>query len=211
MAETETNSLKKLPHEWPGAFGLYKYSKQAVQINLWTLVFIGLLNIGVSILLQILFKERFGNVVSYIIGGLSTAATTIVYLASIKGRQITVETAIKQALPFWLRMLVLNILITFALVGSFLLLIVPFFFVLPRVLLANYYLVDKNMDPLDAFKASWHATQGHNSKIWGIIGANVAMALLVVTVIGIPFAIYFLIMYSAAFALAYAFLPKHTA
>ncbi len=210
MDET-TNTLERTPKSWPGGFGLFKYSKQAILLNLWTLIIIGLLNGGASLLLQILFKQRFGNVASFVIGGLGSAATTIVFLASVKDKQITVEQSIKQAVPFWLRMLVLNILIAVALVGSLLLLVVPFFFVLPRVLLAPYFLIDKNMDPVDAFKASWHASKDHTTKVWGVIGANLAMALLIFTIIGIPIALYLLIMYSAAFALLYTFLQKNPA
>jgi hypothetical protein len=62
------------------------------------------------------------------------------------------------------------------------------------------------MNILDAYKASWDQTKGHSGMIWNIYGAGFAMALLMITIIGIPFAIYFLIMYSAALAVAYNFI-----
>ena len=79
---------------------------------------------------------------------------------------------------------------------------------LPRLTLVNYFLVDKGLEPMEAFKASWHATEGHAMQAWGIILANVAMALLMVTIVGIPFAFYFLFMYSAAFAVFYKYVTK---
>ena len=211
MNDEAQSTVGPVPSSWPGAFGLYKHSKQIVSLNLWTLVYIALLALVVNIAATALFKQSLGNLVSFLIGGLETAATTLVFLAGVKGRKIEVMDAVKEAVPFWLRMLLLNLIIVFALIGSFLLFVIPFFFVLPRLLLANYFLVDKKMDPVDAFKASWHATKGNSGKAWGIIGVNFAMCLLLLTIIGIPFAIYFLIMYSAAFVVLYSYLIKHPA
>jgi hypothetical protein len=59
---------------------------------------------------------------------------------------------------------------------------------------------------MDAYKASWAETKGYAINIWGIIAVNILFALLIVTIIGIPFSIYFLIMYSAAFAVFYLYL-----
>jgi membrane-anchored glycerophosphoryl diester phosphodiesterase (GDPDase) len=103
------------------------------------------------------------------------------------------------------------VIITLLLAIAFVLLVVPFFFVLPRLVLAPYFLVDQKLGPIVATRRSWQATKGHAGKIWGIIGASLAMALLAVTIIGIPFAIYFLFMYGAASALAYDFVAKQTA
>jgi len=205
----DAQSTARVPDSWPGGFGIYKYSKQAVKVNLWTLVFVSLLGFVADLILLILLKRQLGNLVGFVVGSLITAATSIVFLAGVRGQALTVEQALKQALPLWLKMFLLNILVFFAVLASFLALIVPFFFVFPRLLLANYFLVDKKMDPVDAFKASWHATKGQGSKVWGIIGTNFAICLLFITIIGIPFAAYFLIMYSAAFPVLYVFLNKH--
>ncbi len=194
---------------WPGAYGVYKTSKQAVKMNLETLVLIGLLNIIVGSSLGFVFR-RGGNFLGLVLGSYTTAALVIVFLASVRGKKISIKEALSDALSFWLKMIGLELLIMFSLIGSFLLFIVPFFFVLPRLLMAEYFLIDKDMDVLEAYKASWHATKGHSGKVWGIIGASISMALLALTIIGIPFAVYFLIMYSAAFAVLYLFIAKHT-
>ncbi len=204
-------TLPNVPGAWPGGFGLYKYSKQAMQVNLWTLVFVGLLSIGVSILANVLLKQRVGDLLSFVIGALETAVITIIFLKSVAGQKVSVENSIKEAFPFWLRMFLLRLLVTAVLIISVLAFVIPFFFVFPRLLLADYFLIDKKMEPIEAFKASWHATKGNSGKVWGIIGANFAMGLLIFTIIGIPFAIYFLIMYSAAIALLYSYLLQHPA
>jgi uncharacterized membrane protein len=105
-------------------------------------------------------------------------------------------------------MIGLFILIALSIVASAVLFIIPVFFVLPRLALAYYFLIDKHMGVIEAYKASWHATKGNAGKVWGIIGATILMALLMITIIGIPFSIYFLIMYSAVFAVLYEFLGK---
>ena len=138
-----------------------------------------------------------------------TAAWTMVYLAGVKKRKLSVQDSLKQSGPLFLKFIGLTILTTLTIILSFLLLIIPFFFVAPRVVLAQYYLLDKNMGIIEAYKASWYSTKGHVGKVYGIMGAGAAMALLFITIIGIPFAIYFLVMYQAAIAVLYGYILEH--
>ena len=202
-----SSAVPSVPASWPGAFGLFKHSKKAVKQNLGTLVVIWLLSILVSIILDTALK-RPGSAASYVMDSLATAAFALTYLAGIRGETISTGEALNKALPFWLKMIGLNILVVLSVIGSILLLVIPFFFVLPRLVLANYFLVDQNMGIIDAYKASWAATKGHAGNVWGIIGVTILMALAAVTIIGIPFAIYWLVMYSASFAILYEFLRK---
>jgi hypothetical protein len=64
------------------------------------------------------------------------------------------------------------------------------------------------MDILDSIRASWDKTNGHVGKVYGIVGVNILMALLVITIIGIPVAIYLLVAYSAAFAYLYRYIVR---
>ena len=89
--------------------------------------------------------------------------------------------------------------------ASILLFLIPAFFVIPRLLFAPYLVIDKNMGGVDAVQASWNMSKGHIGKVYGIIGLTLAITLLSITIIGIPFAIYFTVMYSAAFAVLYNF------
>jgi hypothetical protein len=200
-----------LTGNWPGAFGIYKYSRRAVLNNFDTLAVIWVLVIVVSILLGLLFgghnhKDNGGSGLSGLIGAFAAVGYTRVYITAVRGGKMSLGQAFADPWMLWLKLIVLEILIGLSLLVSFLLLVIPFFFVLPRLSLATYFLIDKDMGIIDAYKASWDSTKGHSGMIWGIIGAAIAMALLMITIIGIPFAIYFLIMYSAAMAVAYNYI-----
>jgi len=197
-----------LAGKWPGAFGIYKYSRRAVLNNFDTLAVIWITLIIVSIVLDVIFSssKSHGNPLSGLLGAFAAIGYTRVYIAAARGGKMSVSQAFQDPWILWLKYIVLEILVGLSLVVSLLLLIIPFFFVLPRLSLATYYLVDRNMGILEAYQASWNHTKGHAGMIWGIYGAGLAMALLMITIIGIPFAIYFLIMYSAALAVAYNYI-----
>jgi hypothetical protein len=202
--------LPPVPDTWPGAFGVYKYSKQAVKPNAATVVFVWLIFAVIQGLID--YKtDNFGSTISIIFTALGDVALVLVFLASVKGEKISVGNALSQALPFWLKNIGLSLLVGLAAVLSFIALVVPFFIVFPRLVLVTYFLVDRKLGVIEAFKASWHETKGHSTKVWGVIGATILMALLMVTIIGIPFSIYFLIMYSAANAVLYEFIKKNPA
>lgn len=207
-AAAPASVIPTVPSSWPGAFGVYKHSKQAVKVNLVTIIVLWVISVLVSTLSTSLFGDTWGQLVSFIVSALFSASLVLAYLAGVRGQKMSIGDSITQAVPFWLPMIGLSILLMVALGLSVILLIIPFFFVLPRVILAEYYLVDKKMGIIDAFKASWDESKGHAGKVYGIFGATILMALLMVTIIGIPFSIYFLIMYSAATVILYEFINK---
>lgn len=199
-------SLPSAPESWPGAFGAFKYSKQAVMINIWTLVLLFLTVIVVALLL-----DKQGTVGQFISGLISTyvsVAYTLTFIAGVRKQELSYLESLKKGLTYFVKFILLSILVALVLAGSLLLVIIPFFFVLPRTVLTNYYLLDQNMGVIESFKASWEATKGHSLQVWGIIGASILMALPMITIIGIPVALYLLIMYSAIFAVLYEYLKK---
>ena len=206
-AAQPASTLPTVPDSWPGAFGLFKHSKQAVKVNLVTLVVLWLIFFLISLVLDFILKTA-GPFISILVDSLGSVAFVFVYLAGIRGEHMSAGQALSKALPLWVKMILLNLLVAISVVGSALLLVVPFFFVMPRLVLANYFLVDQNMGVMEAYKASWAATKGHSGSVWGVIGASILMALVAVTIIGIPVAIYLLIMYSAAYAILYKFLAN---
>ena len=200
-----------IPAAWPGAFGLYRYSKEVVKRNVWTIVGLYLASFVVSGFLLGMFdkdREHFGliNVLVQLISVIFSTAITVVLLRSIAGKKIAFGESLSEALPYYVNMLITTILLAITAVITLAALVVPFFLVVPRLVLAEYFVIDKNMNPIDALKASWNLTRGNVGKVWGIIGVNILMALLILTVIGIPFAIYLLLMYSAAYVVLYAYL-----
>lgn len=200
-------ALPSVPASWPGAFGAYKYSKAAVMTNIGTLIIIWVLNVVAGLILQALLKSA-GSLASFIVDGLFAAAYILVYVGGVRRQRLEIGDSISKAVNYWLPMLGLNILLGVTAIVTLLLLIIPFFIVMPRLALAPYYLVDKDLGVMDAYKASWEATRGNVGKVYGIIGAAIVMVLLMLTIIGIPFSIYFLIMYSGAWAVLYEFVQK---
>ncbi|HMH30889.1 MAG TPA: hypothetical protein VK534_00240 [Methylomirabilota bacterium] len=205
MADTTSST-----QVWPGAFGIYKQSRDAVRLNLAALACFWILSAVIGGIVQ--YKTGvLGQLASFFVNAIATTGFILLFLAGVRKQKLQFEAALKKCWELLIKMVLLELLVVLALVASLILLVIPFFFVLPRVILAPYYLVDKDMGVMDAFQASIDNTKGHAGKVWGVVGANIAMALLMITIIGIPFAIYFLVMYTAAFAVVYEYINKHTA
>jgi len=192
---------------WPGAFEIYKNSRDAMRLNVWNFIGLEALGAVASSILQHAWRPAalLGALISIAV----SISTTHLLLATARQQTCTIQQALQKIdLKLCINMLLLTVLVFWTIVLSLLLFVVPFFFVMPRLVLAPYYLVDKNLGVLDAYKASWNDTKGHVGKMWGIIGVNLLFALLCVTIIGIPFAIYFFVMYSAASTILYLFIQK---
>lgn len=194
---------------WPGAFGIYKASKQSVMLNVGTII---ILLIGNSII-QGIGSVKYENsgvellfsIITLVASVVYSAVLTIVWLAGIKNEKISLAESFKKSKEFLLNIFLSSLLVGLATFASILLFIIPFFFVFPRLLFTPFLVIDKKMSAVDAFSASWSMSKGHVGKIYGVIGATLAMVLLSITIIGIPFSIYFIVMYSAAFALLYVY------
>ena len=208
---TKTSILK----EWPGAFGIYKYTKSAVMNNLSFLIILSLASTGLGFLASLISNKighnsfsAIGSTISYFVSVVVSAALTYSLLEISKGTSIgwndIYEIIIKR---FWkiVGALILTGLIA---VASILLLIIPAFFVIPRLALVQYFVLDKGMSPPDAIKASWDTTEGNYGKIYGIVGVSILIVLPVFTIVGIIATIYFTIMYYPVFAMLYLYLTK---
>lgn len=126
-------------------------------------------------------------------------------------KKLDVNASLAVVPPLFWKMFLLNLLVILTVIGGLILLIVPGIIFGLRLSLAPYYLVDRKLDVMGAYKASWHATRGHLGKLWGIVGAALLMILPVVTIVGIVATIYLLFMYGAAVAILYLHLSKHSA
>lgn len=202
-----------IPASWPGAFGAYKYSKMVILKNVWQILGLYAVAYAVFIALRLLHNkdDAAGNALQLVGELISIAFVTAGMLTMLKGlhgKTITFMDAIKASLPFYLNMVVMYVLLAIIGVISIILLVIPYFIIVPRLVLAPYFMLDQKLDPIEALKASWHATQGNVGKVWGIIGATIAMCLLAITIIGIPFAVYFLFMYAASQVVLYGYLTR---
>jgi uncharacterized membrane protein len=138
--------------------------------------------------------------------------SVLAYLAAIRGEKPSFSQLAKSMkLMTYLKFIVNYILVALIIVGSVLALIIPVVFILPRVVFSLFLVADKNLGPIEALAQSWELSKGHNNKVWGIIGVYIAFVLLFITIIGIPFGIYFMFMYGAAFYLLYEFILRGSA
>ncbi|HUB94040.1 MAG TPA: hypothetical protein VMB52_06065 [Verrucomicrobiae bacterium] len=202
--------LPNVPDVWPKAWGLYKYSKQAVKRNVGTMVLLIVAYVIIAYVPAFFLNPTLGRIVEYLLEIPFVIAFIVGYVACVRDQKISFGTALKAGLDpmLYLKYIATSLLLGIAITFSLLLLIVPFFIVLPRLALAPFFLIDKKQGPIKAISSSWTATKGHSGKIWGVFGATIAMALLILTVVGIPFAVYFLFMYAASQALLYEFITR---
>jgi hypothetical protein len=200
-------SLSPIPESWPGAWGLYKYSKQIVLRNWGVLLTLFIFNIILGSIGRS-FNTDVALLLDIVSVGISVA-TFKVYISNIQGRTLTLGNALASIKPMLVVKLIVNyIFLAIALAVAFILLIVPGILLLPRIILAPYLVVTRELGPFEAIQTSWDITKSNAGKVWGVIGVTIAMALLMITIIGIPFALYFLFMYGAAFIILSEFLFK---
>ncbi len=219
---TNINPINQAPDaspilsQWPGAFGIYKTSKAAITSNLVSFISLWVIIGLISILFSTIssrFKsgptyyllEFIFNMISLII------SATLIYaiIESVKGKKVTVGDAYSAISSKMLNVLLVNILVAFLSILSIVVFIIPAFFVIPRIYMSIYFVMDKNMSAIDAIKASWNATEHHIGKIYGIFGVELLIILPAITIIGIVATIYFGIMYYAATGVLYAYLTNN--
>lgn len=203
----QNDNLPAVPKEWPGAFGLYKYSKQAVMVNIWAIVAI----IAINFALALAPGDRRGlQILSNLVGMYFGLANLFLLLAGSNGKKLSLEDALRKAANpmLLLQFIAVSLVIYFGVALGFLLLIVPGILILPRLVLAPYYLIDRNLSIGDALSTAWHESKGITGPVWGIIGVYILMGLLALTIIGAPFSIYLIFMYSASLTILYQYVTK---
>ncbi len=193
-----------MPARWPGAFEAYKLSKKAVLRNLETLILIALIMFALNAIFNLPSLRNSGaSLIFFGIFIIIVGAQVSTYLAGVNNRALSVGQALSKGLSLWPKLFLLEIAVGLISIASLLLFIIPFFFIMPRLVLSFYFVVDKDMGVVDAIKSSWESTRGSVGSVWGIIGVMILMALPVITIVGILITIYFLFMYSAVFAVLY--------
>lgn len=214
QAPQQTNSLAA----WPGAFKLYNTSKTATLVNWQTFLLLLLVSFAGSFVFDAIGGDDssepiyfISQLLSFVLSVFLGAATTVVLLKNTAREKISIGQSLSVGSSRFVPILLTMVFVGLAVGFSALLFIIPFFFIMPRLILAPYYVIDKNMGPIDAIKASWEDSRGHAGKVWGVIGVSLLFALIMITIIGIPVALYLLFMYSTAPALLYAWITGASA
>ncbi len=206
--------------EWPGTTESFKLVREFVKPRIWdfiTVIGIGIiLALVVEIILAAVFKHSLVNSIiddlfGIVIGSFLQATIIAMFFDVLIGKEFTLNSAMAYGLNHIFKMMFLLIVLDIIIIASLVLLIIPFLFIFPRVYIAPYFLVKNDCTVSEAIAASWHSTKGNMRHVWGITLLNIALAILFLTIIGIPLALYWGIINSASFALLTLYLsqPKH--
>ena len=203
--------------KWPGTFETYKLVKPYIQPAMWNFVSAFGIGIILSLISEIIFGVIFknsilttivDNIATIFIGSYIQAVLIYMYFEYLNKKELSLSEALIAGYQKLIKMTGVILVMDIVLVASFILLIIPFFFILPRVYLAPYFLIYGDCKVNEALAASWHSTKNNIKKVYGIIGLDLLIALLFITIIGIPFAIYFGLINSGSFALLTIYLSQ---
>jgi hypothetical protein len=194
------------------SFSLLRPSARALYLNIWTFVGLYAITMIVSIISNFADQQSslylMLSLLGMVIGVVIAPAVPLAQLRSVEGKEVELIEALQDGIPFVFRIFLLQVATIVLFIGGLVLLIVPGIFVIQRLLLAPYFLIDRDLGVIEAIKMSWAETKAHSGPVWGLIGANIAYALLLFTIILIPVAIAILIAYSVAPAIRYKELIK---
>ena len=224
-AQSIKNNNTEVLKEWPGAFGSYKYSRAVMVSNLGPLIAIILIYTfiygfiyAIILMFDFIFRNSasfyiFFNMVFYsiiyVIGILTSSAFIHAQIQSAKGKQVDVIASFQVVYSKLLNIIIGTILTGLIATASILLLIIPAFFIIPRIYLVLYYIIDQDISPTDALSLSWEKTKGNVGKIYGILGFIFLLSIRIfIPILGWAALIYFGFMYYAIGTVFYFYIKK---
>lgn len=188
MAEKKQDTLSDATNGFPDAFALFKPSWAAFRLNLDTFVLQMLFPFGLILLTALLLDAASTStsaVADFVaITALAAAAAGIAIVSamlivtelhSARKKRAGFEQVFKESLRYVLRLIGLFIICAIIIVVGFVLLIVPGLFAIQRLLLAPYFLVDKNTGVFAALRLSMRAGKKYSSALWGVVGVLIAI------------------------------------
>ncbi len=208
VKQVKSTPNELIPKTWPGGFKLYEYSRKTIKFNLRLLVTGFVVYFALDTLQGSVFDDGLSSLLSWVLGTVLTVFMIKIFIAGTKGKTIAFADTYSKDIVLYARIFVASFLQLVGIALSILLLVVPVIYVLPRLAFVTYYIIDKDMAVADALKASWASGGTVMRYVWEIVGVSLLIALLFLTIVGIPFAIYFFVMYSAATAILYQMLKN---
>lgn len=104
-------------------------------------------------------------------------AFTYLQARAIHGDRPTVMESFRKGLPRLLPLILMSLLAGLLIVLGLIALIIPGLILIRGFMLAPYYVVDKGMGPVEALKQSYKDSTPVSAFIWGVIGVELAFAL----------------------------------
>lgn len=220
----EKPAKKQISKALPDAFSLFMPSWRAFRLNIDAFVMQFLFPVGLLLLTVLLagvatdadsaavnILVLCAAIVTGVVCVIVAASLTVTQLKSAADTKLSFEQAVRQGLGYFWRLLGLFILSAILICVGFLLLIVPGLFALQRLLLAPYFLVDKNIGVIEAMRRSNAAAKKYSGAVWGVVGILIAINLLgLIPVVGWIVGTALSIMYLCAPALRYMQIARAT-
>jgi hypothetical protein len=197
------------------AFSLFRPSVEALRQNIWLYL---LLIVLPSLLITIGSPSDTESLDSYpfliATGSILTLvfypAVTYAYLHAAKGEVVSFRNAFssKSYDKFW-RLLGLGILVSVVVILGLIAFIVPGIIFIRRYFLASYYVMDRDMNILDAMRASAKESKQFSGAVYGVLGVVLLIAMLsIFSLPGLVASAILTILYATAPALRYLDIKK---
>jgi len=135
---------------------------------------------------------------------LTTPGSMIMQLEAVRGGTPSTRDCFNRGLRYIVPFIGMSILMEFAIIGGFILFIVPGLFLLRSYYLSKFYLVDQQLGPVASLKKSRAESKPNAGYIWGVIGVTILFGILGGILQAIPVAGYLL---SIIVGLFYGFAP----
>lgn len=177
---------RQLTPSWdlvPISFGL-------VKSNIWAVIYLSLLptllvSIGSTLLgagsnhaTGVRLLGAIGLILVGVVWLIATAPGLIyLELQAVQGRTPSAMDSFRRGTPLILKYIQLLLILGLVLTFGFLAFIIPGLILLRGLLLAYFYMIDKNLTVTAALKQSFAASKPHAGYIWGIIGVSFLFSL----------------------------------
>ncbi len=127
-----------------------------------------------------------GTLIGLVAGAFFNVGITRVFLSAARGEQPRFGDIFSGGNRF-LALLGAQFLVGLCVIVGFLLLIIPGIYAALALSQTNYYVVDKNMGPIEAMQASWRATEGQKGNIFlfGLLSMLVILGGLLACCVGV--------------------------
>jgi uncharacterized membrane protein len=144
----------------------------------------------------------FGLAYSFLFVPIISYGGDLIYLQAMRDEEVDLKTLFEGFRTKYLNIVLANLIVVALVMVGFLMLIIPGFIVLCRLMFVSYLVMDKNMEPMKAVEKSWHMTRGHGWTIFWMLILSFFLIIggLILCFVGIFFS---LMLINAAFAALY--------
>jgi hypothetical protein len=121
------------------------------------------------------------GLVALIISLFLYAMTTVLALRASQGKKPSFHELVDGARANFWRLLGVALISGLLVVVGLILLIIPGIFLIQRLIMASFFVIDKGMGVIDALNASWSLSKKHSGQVWAALG--VALLVLIFTIV----------------------------